>query len=95
MLREGLDARQARERHRKGLTDTAAPLIGVPLRWPDRWPELRAALTGHAAGDAEATRRLRRAAEEPLDAAVGAALRAFLAMPAEDMRYVAGELGRL
>jgi CRISPR-associated protein Csx10 len=95
VLREGLAARQARDARRRRLLDTVAPLTGVPVRWPDRWPELRAALAGHAAGDAAATRRLGRAAEDPLDASVGTALRALLAMPEEDMRYVAGELGRL
>jgi CRISPR-associated protein Csx10 len=94
-LREGQDARQARQRHRDTLMARVAALNGVPARWPDRWPELRAALAGHAAGDAEATGRLRAAAEDPLDAGVGAALRAFLAMPVGDAVEVAKELGRL
>jgi CRISPR-associated protein Csx10 len=95
VLREGRNARQARQRRRQTLMDAVAPLTGVPVRWPDRWPGLRAALSGHAAGDAEATRQLHRTAEDPPDANVGAALRAFLALPVGDMTDIARELGKL
>jgi hypothetical protein len=74
--------------------DAVAPLRGVPVRFPDRWPPLLAAMTAHADGDPAATSRLRRIAEAPPDAGIGAALRKFLELSPHDAAYAAGELAR-
>ena len=98
-LRDGRDARQARQRHASRLRDAAAPLFAIPVRFPVRWPELKPLLAGHAAAgaaaDADAARRLRRVAEEFPDRAIADALRAFLSLPASDAAAMAEELGRL
>jgi hypothetical protein len=93
-LKEGKNAREARERHRKQLMLSVAPLRGVPLRWEQQWPALRQALGGHISGDPASTTELHRMAAEPLDPGVGAALRTFLGLPPADQAYVAGELTR-
>ena len=95
VLAEGKLAREQRKRHASRLTDSVAALRGVPVRWPGRWPELRAGLLGHAAGDDGATALLRREAQHPLDADVGAALMKFLGFSPPDAAYVAGELAKL
>jgi CRISPR-associated protein Csx10 len=95
-LRDGREARLAREEHARKLRSAVAPLFGAPVRFPDSWPELRSLLTGHAAtaADTEAARRLREAADEFPDPAIAAALRAFLSLPAGDAAAIAEELGR-
>ena len=97
-LRDGMAAKQERQRHARELRDAAAPLFGVPVRFPRRWPELRSLLAGHAAAgaaaDTDAARRLRAAADAFPDPVVAAALRAFLSLPAGDAAAMAEELGR-
>ena len=98
-LRDGMEARLARQRHARRRRDAVAPLLGLSVRFPGRWPELRSLLAAHvaagAAVDANPARRLRQAADEFPDRAIADALRAFLSLPASDAAAVAEELGRL
>lgn len=93
-LRPGRRARDEQAREQRRLLDAVAPLRGVPIRYARQWPPLVAAMTAHAGGDPDATRRLRRVAETFPDPAVSAALRAFLNFAPQDAAYVAGELAR-
>jgi CRISPR-associated protein Csx10 len=97
-LRDGREARLAREREARRRRGAVAPLLGLSVRFPDRWPELWSLLAAHAAGaagDADAARRLRQVAEEFPDRSIANALRAFLSLPAGDATAMAEELGRL
>jgi CRISPR-associated protein Csx10 len=98
-LRDGMAAVQARQRHTRKLRDAAAPLFGIPVRFPARWPELKSLLAGHADAGAvpggDVARRLRQLADEFPDRAIADALRAFLSLPASDAAAMAVELGRL
>jgi hypothetical protein len=99
LLRDGREARLARQRHARRRRDAVAPLFGLPVRFPGRWPELRVLLAAHAAAgaaeDTDAARRLRLVADEFPDRGIADALRAFLSLPASDAAAMAGELGRL
>jgi CRISPR-associated protein Csx10 len=94
VLKPGRRAREQEARRRRDLTDPVAPLRGVRVRFPQYWPPLLAAMTAHAGGDPDATRRLRTIAEKPPDPAIGAALLKFLGFSPPDAAYVAGELAR-
>jgi CRISPR-associated protein Csx10 len=95
LLRDGRAAKQEKLRHVNRLRDDAAPLFGVPVRFPARWPALRTLITGHAGGQPDATSRLRQAAAQFPDPGIAQALRAFLSLPAADAQALAEEIGRL
>jgi CRISPR-associated protein Csx10 len=91
-LKPGRRARNQEERRLRGLTDSVARLRGVQVRFPRYWPPLLAAMTAHAGGDPDATRRLRTVAATAPDPAIGDALLKFLEYSPPDAAYVAGEL---
>ena len=91
-LKPGRRARNQEERRLRDLTDSVARLRGVQVRFPRYWPPLLAAMTAHAGGDPDATRRLRSVAASAPDPAIGDALLKFLEYSPPDAAYVAGEL---
>jgi CRISPR-associated protein Csx10 len=95
VLAWGKRARDGEARRRTRLLDSVVALRGVGLRFPQVWRLMGPALLAHADGNPRATAYLGSVAQDPPDPAIGVALRAFLALPASDTGYVAGELTRL
>ena len=93
-LEWGKRARDDEGRRLTRLLDSVVALRGAGLRFPDVWRLLGPALLAHADGSQRATTYLAGVARQPPDTAIGAALRAFLALSPADTVYVAGELTR-
>jgi len=94
-LRPGKAERDADAARLRRAGDQTAALRGLPVRVSAQaWQAVLNLMTAHAAGDQEATGRLRGMFASFPDASIRQAMTVFLALPPRDAAHVATELGR-
>jgi len=95
VLRPGKAQHDAKATYLRDVTDRTAPLRGLPVMLrPGTWQALLSNMRSHAAGDTQATERLRRFSASQPDEAIREAMAFFLGLPPEDARHVVEGLSR-